>query len=167
MEKTTIELPSMYGDHHVIEVRRILLEMPGVKDVSASSGFQVVEVDYDPKKTGAADIKAKLEEAGYTHELSVAVETGEAAYQGSNGDSGKFFRHSAAFEPAAASRWTLWAPWRRSRRRRSSQGPPPLRRLVPWSSTLARAPSVRAPTECRGFPFVPPQTTWVSEAASR
>ena len=98
MEKTTIELPSMYGDHHVIEVRRILLEMPGVNDVSASSGFQVVEVDYDPEKTGAADIKTKLEEAGYTQELSVAVESGEAAYQGSNGDSGKFFRHTAAFE---------------------------------------------------------------------
>ena len=79
MEKTTIELPSMYGDHHVIEVRRILLEMPGVEDVNASSGFQVVEVDYDPKKTEAADIKAKLEEEGYTQELSGAIESGEAA----------------------------------------------------------------------------------------
>ena len=98
MEKTTIELPSMYGDHHVIEVRRILLEMPGVEDVYASSGFQVVEVDYNPKKTEAAAIKTKLEEAGYTQELSVAVETGEAAYKGSNGDSGEFFRHTAVFE---------------------------------------------------------------------
>ena len=98
MEKTTIELPSMYGDHHVIEVRRILLEMPGVDEVYASSGFQVVEVDYDPEKTEAADIKAKIEEAGYTQELSVSVETGEAAYQGSNGDVGEFFRHTAVFE---------------------------------------------------------------------
>ena len=50
MEKTTVELPSMYGDHHVIEVRRILLE------------------------------------------------TGEAAYKGSNGDSREFVRHTAVFE---------------------------------------------------------------------
>lgn len=98
MEKTTIELPTMYGDHHVIEVRRILLEIPGVEDVYASSGFQVVEVDYDPEKTGAAEINAKLEEAGYTQELSVAVETGEAAYKGSNGDSRGFFRHTAVYE---------------------------------------------------------------------
>jgi len=99
MEKTTLELPSMYGDHHVIEVRRLLLEMPGVEDVNASSGFQVVEVEYDPEKTEAADIKSMLEEAGYTQELSVAAESGVAAYQGSNGDSsGDFFRHTAVFE---------------------------------------------------------------------
>mgnify|MGYP001821146957 FL=1 len=98
MEKTTVELPSMYGDHHVIEVRRILLEIPGVEDVNASSGFQLVEVDYDPEKTDAADIKAKLEEAGYTQELSVSIETGEAAYKGSNGDSREFVRHTAVFE---------------------------------------------------------------------
>lgn len=99
MEKTTIELPSMYGDHHVIEVRRILLEMPGVEDVYASSGFHVVELEFDPEKTGTADIIARLEEAGYTQELSVAAESGEAAYKGSNGDSsGEFFRHTAVFE---------------------------------------------------------------------
>ena len=98
MEKTTIELPSMYGDHHVIEVRRILLEIPGVEDVYASSGFQVVEVEFDSKKTEIAEIIAKLEEAGYTQELAVATETGEAAYQGSNGDSREFFRHTAVFE---------------------------------------------------------------------
>ena len=98
MEKTTIELPSMYGDHHVIEVRRILLEMPGVEEVYASSGFQVVEVDFDPDKVTAVDIKAKLEEAGYTQELPVRVETGVAAYQGSNGDRAEFFRHTAVFE---------------------------------------------------------------------
>jgi copper chaperone CopZ len=98
MEKTTIELPSMYGDHHVIEVRRILFEIPGVEEVIASSGFQVVEVEYDPEKTDAPEINTKLEEAGYTQELSVAVETGEAAYKGSNGDSKGFFRHTAVFE---------------------------------------------------------------------
>ena len=30
MQKVTYETPSLYGDHHVTEVRRILLELPGV-----------------------------------------------------------------------------------------------------------------------------------------
>ena len=50
MEKTDIAVPAMYGDHHVLEVRRILLAMPGVEDVYASSGFQTVQVTYDPAK---------------------------------------------------------------------------------------------------------------------
>ena len=41
MKTLSLELPAMYGDHHVIEVRRILLEIDGVKDVYASSSFQV------------------------------------------------------------------------------------------------------------------------------
>jgi len=41
--KTILELPAMYGDHHVTEVRHILLGLDGVKDVYASSGFRVVE----------------------------------------------------------------------------------------------------------------------------
>ena len=47
MEKTHITVPAMYGDHHVLEVRRILLALPGVAEVNASSCFQVVEVSYD------------------------------------------------------------------------------------------------------------------------
>ena len=35
MEVLTLELPAMYGDHHVVEVRRILLEIPGVDNVYA------------------------------------------------------------------------------------------------------------------------------------
>ena len=30
MQKVTYETPALYGDHHVLEVRRILLELPGV-----------------------------------------------------------------------------------------------------------------------------------------
>ena len=30
MKVLTLELPAMYGDHHVVDVRRILFDMPGV-----------------------------------------------------------------------------------------------------------------------------------------
>ncbi len=68
MEKSTINVPAMYADHHVLEVRRLLLEMAGVQEVNASSCFQVVEVSYDPTKINAAEIMAKIELAGYVKE---------------------------------------------------------------------------------------------------
>jgi copper chaperone CopZ len=95
MKTLSLELPTMYGDHHVLEVRRILLEMPGVEDVYASSSFQVVEVTYDPAKLDADKITAKLEEAGYSGELPVPAEAGEASYAGDGKES--FFRHTTAF----------------------------------------------------------------------
>ena len=65
MTVTTIDLPAMYGDHHVSEVRRILLDLEGVEEVYASSGFRAAEVTYNSKKLKKAEIVAKLEEAGY------------------------------------------------------------------------------------------------------
>jgi copper chaperone CopZ len=96
METLTFELPTMYGDHHVVEVRRLLLEMPGVEDVYASSGFQVVEVMYDPTKVTPDAINARLAEAGYQGELSTPVEAGAATYL-EKGDR-SFFRHTTVYE---------------------------------------------------------------------
>lgn len=98
MEKLTLDLPAMYGDHHVLEVRRMLLGMPGVAEVYASSAFQVVEVTYDPAQVSAEAITALLEEAGYLEPLTVPLETDQAAYQ--SGDSNVFFRHTAAYQQA-------------------------------------------------------------------
>ncbi len=64
MASLSLELPTMFGDHHVIEVRRILLEFDGVSDVYASSGFGVVEVEYNSKKTPKKDLVGALEKAG-------------------------------------------------------------------------------------------------------
>ncbi len=44
MKTISFDLPSLFGDHHVVEVRRLLLEIAGVEDVYASSAFQVVEI---------------------------------------------------------------------------------------------------------------------------
>lgn len=96
MEKVTFSIPAMYGDHHVLEVRRILLAIPGVQDVFASSAFQVVEVTYDPQQVDDRQIAARLEEAGYLGEWAILAEKGEAAT--SKTGNGAYFRHTQVYE---------------------------------------------------------------------
>lgn len=96
MEKAQIHVPGMYGDHHVLEVRRTLLELPGVFDVHASSCFQVVQITFDPARIGKEAIETTLETAGYLQPLQIPVEAGVPAYGNTRGD--LFFRHTAAHE---------------------------------------------------------------------
>jgi copper chaperone CopZ len=95
MDTKTFETPVLFGDHHVTEVRRILLELTGVNEVYASSAFHIIEVKFDPNKTSAAQIAACLEEAGYLGEVPMLIETGTAAER-KDGD--KSFRHTAVYE---------------------------------------------------------------------
>jgi len=96
MKTITFEVPALFGDHHVTEIRRILLEVEGVKDVYASSAFQIVEVTYNEKKVNNQQIEAKLDEAGYLGEWKFPAETGVAAQQGDG--SKPFFRHTTTYE---------------------------------------------------------------------
>jgi len=96
VKEISLDLPTMYGDHHVTEVRRLLLEMPGVEDVYASSGFRIAEIQYDEATIDPEAIRAKLEEAGYLGELPIPVERG-ALEERKNGDK-PFFRHTTAYE---------------------------------------------------------------------
>lgn len=96
MKEISLDLPTMFGDHHVTEVRRLLLEMPGVEDVYASSGFRIVEIQYDETTIDPEAMQAKLEEAGYLGELPIPVERG-ALEERKNGDK-PFFRNTAAYE---------------------------------------------------------------------
>ncbi|MBL1127736.1 MAG: copper chaperone [Chloroflexi bacterium] len=84
----------MYADHHVLAVRQLLLALPGVVDVYASSSFQVVDVSFDETRCAEEEIRSVLAEAGYLAELPVAVEFGS----GPAVEKGKpFFRHTAVF----------------------------------------------------------------------
>ena len=96
METKTFEAPALYADHHVTEVRRILLELDGVTDVYASSAFQIIEVTYDAEKINDLEIAVKLDEAGYLGEWTLPIETGTAAQQGDGQKS--FFRHTTTYE---------------------------------------------------------------------
>lgn len=97
MEKFIVPLMSLYGDHHVIEVRRILLEIPGVNSVYASSAFQVIEISYDPAQVDSSTLMARLEEAGYLEDWNVDAETGSPSPRT---DQTTFFRHSNVFQQA-------------------------------------------------------------------
>jgi copper chaperone CopZ len=97
VKTVVLEVPNLYADHHVLEVRRILFDIPGVQDVYASSSFRVVEVTYDENLTNDSDISVKLEEAGYLGEWIVPTETGAKPVYESEGDK-PFFRHTQVFE---------------------------------------------------------------------
>lgn len=96
MEQITIDLPAMYADHHVAEVRRILLQMPGVSDVYASSAFHTVEITYDPQKVTPQAIHQALEDAGYLGELPIPVESSQPV--GSGNGKKVYYRHTAVYE---------------------------------------------------------------------
>jgi len=65
METLTLDVPSMYADHHVLAVREALKDLSGVEDVVASSARKQVSLGYDPDKVKPEAIQAALEEAGY------------------------------------------------------------------------------------------------------
>ena len=96
METTTFDLNMMYGDHHVIEVRKLISSIPGVEEIYASSCFQVLEVSFDESKVDAGTIEEELKKAGYFGEMTFPVEAGT----GSTASNGKkpFFRHTAVLE---------------------------------------------------------------------
>ena len=73
MTTISLPLPMLYADHHVLAVRQLLLALPGVSDVYASSGFQIVEVSFDESQLPQEKIEAVLAEAGYLAELPMAV----------------------------------------------------------------------------------------------
>ena len=95
MASLSLELPSMYGDHHVLEVRRILFEFEGVSEVYASSGFRAVEVEYNSKQTPKKDLIAALENAGYTGDFAMALESSIPANEQKET---AYFRHTEASE---------------------------------------------------------------------
>lgn len=95
MKKKEFELPALYGDHHVTEVRRLLMEIPGVSDVYASSSFHIVEVTYDEKITNDLELQIKLDDAGYMGEIISTVESEKAESSGES--TGTYLRHTAAY----------------------------------------------------------------------
>ncbi|MBN2389035.1 MAG: heavy-metal-associated domain-containing protein [Anaerolineales bacterium] len=96
MQIAAYEAPVLYGDHHVLEVRRILSELPGVQNVYASSAFQVIEVQFDEKVTNDLEIAKILDEAGYLGEWTLPIEVG-ARQQGEEEEK-PFFRHTQTYE---------------------------------------------------------------------
>jgi hypothetical protein len=98
MRKTiTFDSPALFGDHHVLEVRRLLLDLSGVEDVYASSAFRVIDVTYDSDKTGEDAISKVLTSAGYLGEWLQPEENGFAA-ETETARLKSYFRHTEVFE---------------------------------------------------------------------
>ena len=102
MEALVLDVPALYADHHVVEVRRILLEVPGVDDVDASSAFRTVMVTFDADRTSAEALRKVVAEAGYLGDLGVPLEAGAPAVGPEAADQ-TYFRHSTAHEIAGTS----------------------------------------------------------------
>ncbi|MFN2269675.1 MAG: heavy-metal-associated domain-containing protein [Anaerolineae bacterium] len=65
MAKMTLDVPTLWADHHVLKVREALLSLEGVDDVYASSAWKQVLVTYNNKKAKKDDIEKALADAGY------------------------------------------------------------------------------------------------------
>ncbi len=96
METIILDAPTMYGDHHVLEVRRILLEMRGITEVYASSCFGTIEISFDPTVLDADTIKTTLQQAGYTETMAIPVEN--ATTTNDDFSSPPYFRHTIAYK---------------------------------------------------------------------
>jgi copper chaperone CopZ len=65
MDKITLTVPTMYADHHVTIVKRLLAPMAGVENVYASAAFKQVTVEFDKAKLSQDAIVKALTTAGY------------------------------------------------------------------------------------------------------
>ena len=93
MKTYQTDLPTMFGDHHVREVRRIMLDLAGIDEVYASSSFQFLQLDYDESQVKEEEIVAVLEQAGYMGSFDTPIETSLPATE----DDQTVFRHTQAF----------------------------------------------------------------------
>jgi len=96
MKTIAYDVPSLYGDHHVTEIRSLLLAIPGVKEVYASSSFQIVEVTYDSQMVNDLQIAMALDEKGYLGEWSLPSELGAVVDSITGAEI--FTRHTAVYE---------------------------------------------------------------------
>ena len=65
MEKTILNVPKMWADHHVLKVREVLTALEGVQDVYSSAAWKKVLVKYDPDKLEESAIVEALAGSGY------------------------------------------------------------------------------------------------------
>ena len=73
MKDLVIEMPAMYGDHHVLRVRQALLGVEGVSEVQASAAKRTVAMKFDEDATAPELVREALISAGYTPGQTPAI----------------------------------------------------------------------------------------------
>jgi copper chaperone CopZ len=65
MDNLVLTIPTLYGDHHTLAVRRILGEIPGVTNVLVSAATRQASLAFDPGKSSRPAIEKALADQGY------------------------------------------------------------------------------------------------------
>jgi copper chaperone CopZ len=65
MEKVTLNIPTLWADHHVLAVRQALGQVKGVAEVTASALYRDVLIQYDPAAVTPEVLADALAQAGY------------------------------------------------------------------------------------------------------
>lgn len=65
MNEVTLSLPRMWADHHVVQVRAVVSDLPGVSYMLASALQRTLTLRYDSAEIDETAIRAHLAAAGY------------------------------------------------------------------------------------------------------
>ena len=65
VNRIILDIPKLYGDHHVAPIQQLLANRPGVEKVWITPAHRQVYVNFTPDKVGEAQIRAWLVEGGY------------------------------------------------------------------------------------------------------
>jgi copper chaperone CopZ len=65
MERLTLTLPALYGDHHVASVHSALDGLKGIGEIQTSPAMHEVSLLYDPAVESPEAIEAALAASGY------------------------------------------------------------------------------------------------------
>ena len=65
METLILEIPSLYGDHHVIALHKLLGQFTGIQAVQVSAAAHELTLTFDPAVAPAATLLDRLAAAGF------------------------------------------------------------------------------------------------------
>ena len=73
MMNLIVDVPGMYGDHHVLRLRQALLDIQGVSEITASAARRKVAVRFDEATTSPDAIREAIVSAGYPPEVELVA----------------------------------------------------------------------------------------------
>jgi len=82
MKELHFDVPALYGDHHVLELRKILSNIDGIIEIYASSAFHMIEMTIDDSHVTLETIEDVLKQTGYLDELPIISEMAPVKHDG-------------------------------------------------------------------------------------
>ena len=75
-QNESISLPTMFGDHHVVQVRQIVTALPGIKDIRASASRRKLSVTFNRAQLTLEALCAALAKGGFAPGAAAAEALG-------------------------------------------------------------------------------------------